>query len=221
MRYLQQFFTYLILTTFCVTNITPSALADEDVTVHSLDELPSFQMDTISQAIESEEKTISYEASAPNEDIMSLIAAKQSFEAEQKKAIIEVPSIASILEQNTNVWGVGQSSITDSFLAPVTETKTFFPALDFRSTQSGGIFDHSSLKSFRVPKESKLGEGSHGKFAKNPAQVKIAPETIVTAANGTLIDPATIGLYEVDSAIMSKANSYHDKKMKKKGTKAK
>lgn len=221
MKYIQQFFTYLTLVIFCITNITPSALADEDIAMHSLDELPSSQIDTGSTTIESEEKTISYEVSAPNEDIMSLIAAKQSFEAEQKKAIIAVPSIASILEQNTTLWGVGQSSIADDFLAPVTETKTFFPALDFRATQSGGIFGHSSLKSFRVPGESKLGEGSHGKFAKNPTQVKLAPETLITAANGTLIDPATIGLYEAESTIMSKANSYHDKKMKKKGTKAK
>lgn len=222
---LQKFLSHLLIVIILATQVFSPLFAEEDFAVHSLDELPSSQIDTedTPSSIQSEGKALQYEASPVNEDVMTLIAAKQSFEAEQKKAFIEVPSITSLLEQNTSLWGMTQSSIADSFLSPIKEiaTETFFPALDFRTTQSGGIFGHSSLKSFRVPRESKLGENTNGRYAKNPTQVKLAPETTITAADGALIDPAAIGLYEADSATMSKANSYHDKKMKKKGTKAK
>lgn len=193
---LQKFLSHLLIVIILATQVFSPLFAEEDFAVHSLDELPSSQIgtDDTPSAIQSEEKTLKYEASPVNEDVMTLIAAKQSFEAEQKKAIIEVPSIASLLEQNTSLWGMSQSSIADGFLSPIKEitTKTFFPALDFGSTQSKDVFAHSKEKSFHVPKEAKLGESTHGKFAKNPTQVKLVPETIITAADGTLIDPATI-----------------------------
>lgn len=224
MKSFRSFNTSVLIVLFLFQN-SFFVFAEEGVLLHSLEELPSFQQEVeISEDFpEPEESIFSHQEVLPDDDLESLIAAKQAFEIEQKKTLLEMPSLSTILDSNTLLWGLGQTTLADNFLTANSTQKieTFFPATEFVSEKSQRVFASSREKTFRVPADTKLGNMASGIFKKNPTQVKLQADTTVNAADGSLIDPATIGLYEAENSKVIKANTYHDKKMKKKGTKKK
>lgn len=94
--------------------MSPFALAEEDIVVHSLNELPSSYIED--PIHENTEKTIIHSESIKNEETISLLADKKSFEQEQQKTVITPPSLADLLSQvSASLFSKDQNSFLPSF----------------------------------------------------------------------------------------------------------
>lgn len=69
-----------------------------------------------------------------------------------------------------------------------------------------------------MPTVTTLGDNTRGNFAKKPTKVTISSGTVIQSADGNTIDPSSIGIYESDTATRTKANAYHTKNLKNKGS---
>lgn len=212
MNVFRNFLSHLLLVTVIVTQLSPYSFAEDGAILHSLDELPSSQI---------EEKTSITYTEKEQEEAITLLAAKSEYEKTQNtpSPSINLPSLSALLEQNALLWGTHDTG----FMLPIeqtiipTQVETFFPAGNFFHPQSHGVFKSGKEKKFEVPTQTELGDDTTGKFSKNPTNIKLSAGTSVRAANGDMIDPSIIGVYEADATTQKKANTYHDQKRKNKG----
>lgn len=181
----QKFLSHLLFITIITTQFSPYSFADNGAIFHSLDELPSTQ-------IEEKITTISLK-DEPVEDI-TLLAEKREYDANKTISNITLPSLSNLLEQNSILWGMHDAG----FVIPREQTvnmasvETFFPAGNFLRPQNSGVFKGGKERKFHVLSRTEIGDDVTGKFAKNPTNIRLSAGTAIQASDGSSIDPASI-----------------------------
>ena len=188
--------------------------AEEDFILNSLDALPSTNYESPSQYNSTEVQTnnpaISHEIPISNESY-SLLAAQSEYMQSHSVAIsnLSFPFDAEKQTDKTLMQRLENVSVNSFFGETPSVIKETF---DFPAFQTS---------SFRVGKTSRMQKKDGLLFQKMPIDVEISAETVFANPDGKIINPKDVNVYEAETAVQDKANTYHAKKQKKTSKKSK
>ena len=188
--------------------------AEEDFIVNSLDALPSTSYEFLSEYKSTEAQTnnpaISHEIPISNESY-SLLAAQSEYMQSHSVSIsnLSFPFDAEKQTEKTLMQSLENVSVNSFFGEIPSAIKETF---DFPAFQTS---------IFRVGKTSRMQKRDGALFQKMPIDVEIPAETVFANPDGKIINPNEVKVYEAETTVKNKANTYHAKKQKKTSQKSK
>jgi hypothetical protein len=231
------FIAYILLIAFMPQIVTPTLYAsDEDITLHSLDELPSMReeprvtiepgvrdraamLDLLDHSAETIaevrdlEKTITREIPIIERETISLIAERSSYVTQAENLSI------GFIGNPFSVGGSG-SSFLSPFLA-VNESQSVVPLLNTPTevVESESILP--SEKKTRIEVKQKVYQKKVIPGISGSISYQMISGTVITGASGEIIDTTEFGLSSIDTTKKLKAKAKYEKKMKNRGNKRK
>ena len=201
---------FTLLVVFCSGQISATSNLGDVVIEHSLDELPSFDMEEVLP-----EAPLVYEtldtADFGNDDVQtmtSLLAAKSTYEQVTSypslSPIMRLPSIGDMIQShNLFLGGMREEAVVESFLETPVDAKI--------SGLKG--------KEIRTLRKARL-TGATAEFSGN-ISATINADTVIKAPSGDMVDSEELMVGSAPELTKQKGKSFHENGKKKIGSKRK